>query len=52
MPSCGPFPTIAKGLIKNAFRDVFGFNVKVQREHIIDEYSNNMRFLDFDVERA
>lgn len=47
------FPTIAKGLVKNAFRDVFGFDVKVERVELnlrnVEEYSNGLRYLDFDV---
>ena len=46
------FPTVAKGLVKNAFRDVFGFDAKVEPERIVDEYSNDWRFLDFKVDWA
>ena len=45
-------PTIAKALVKNAFRDVFGFKVKVDREDIVDEYSNGLRYLDYRVDWA
>lgn len=44
------FPSIAKGLVKNAFRDVFGEVVNVEREDVVSEYSNGMRYLDFKVD--
>lgn len=43
------FPVVAKGLVKNAFRDVFGFSVKVVRDEIVTEYSNGLRYLDYKV---
>ena len=46
------FPAVVKGLVKNAFRDVFGFTVKVEQEHIVDEYSNGFRYLDYRVNWA
>ena len=46
------FPVVAKALTKNAFKEILGINAKVDREHVVDEYMNGWRFLDFHVERA
>lgn len=45
-------PTAVKAIIKNGFRQVLGFDVKADREHIVAEYSNAVRFLDFRVDWA
>ncbi len=46
------FPTVVKALIKNAFRDVFGFKVKVEPENVVSEYSNGLRYIDHKVDWA
>lgn len=47
-----PLATTLAAVVKNAFREVFGFKVVTKRENFVSEYSNGFRYLDYKVTPA